>query len=351
MKKILSVFIASVIILSIVVMSGTSVFAHSSSLISDFIQEKLDAMDDNDTISLWIWLYSKIDIKAIEEQALIEIGLEGEEPDTLQEMDEFNKARTRLIAEFYEAENQAVIDKIGVGKENVILCSSLTSSLILTLTKTQVYEVAQMEEVASIDYYDTTVWDPPIGGGDSDDPDIPDYPPIPEDPEDEYIEIFVDRYGSPDFVLEYGKNFECESPWILFLPASNQTTDNLNPDPAYQYYVNGDYVISAVDKFDPFKTEYVVYSVADNEFIDLAEADFDKFEGLRDRALKINIVNLVGDLDDDDAVTVLDATKTQMILAKIDKLKNFYVADFNRDDKLSVFDATAIQKAIAKISE
>jgi len=59
----------------------------------------------------------------------------------------------------------------------------------------------------------------------------------------------------------------------------------------------------------------------------------------------------MGDADDDDKITVKDATAIQKHVAKIRKLSKTgdYLADFNLDGSVNIKDATAIQKYIAGI--
>ena len=341
MKRLVSIILVTILLMSLAV---TPVFAESSGLINEYLQEKLDAIGDDDKIAVWIWIYSAIDMDAIEHQALVETGLVGEELDTLDEIDAYRKARTRLIADYYEAENQAILDKIGVAEEDIIFSSSLTSSFILELTKTKVYEVAQMQEIASIDYYDQTEYDPPIG------PDVDD--PTEVLPPDGYKSRFVEKYGEPMYYSEfcrYPDNADRVPKWVLVQAAVSRVMVDPGEDPTRMFIVNGDLVFGADSLYLPFKTSFAVYDVAKDEFFDLTEVDFREYGNLDKEVIQLGIADIVGDLDGDGEISVLDATKVQLIVAKMANLKNFYVADYNRDNDLDVMDATAIQRKIAKL--
>ncbi len=59
---------------------------------------------------------------------------------------------------------------------------------------------------------------------------------------------------------------------------------------------------------------------------------------------------VLGDVDDDNKVTVIDATQIQLHIAQLTSLKiNKAVADVDRDNKISVLDATHIQCHIAQL--
>jgi len=344
MKKFISILLTFMIVMSFFVVGGTTVFAESSNLINEILQEQLDAIGDDDSISVWIWIYSKIDIKAIEQQALVETGLVGEELDTTEEINAFKKVRTRLISEFYTAENQAVLDKIGVAQENILFLSTLTPSFIVTLTKTQVYEVAQMEEIGSIDYYYEPEYEEPL-----DPPIEPEIPVV-----DGCKDLFIKKYGDPQFYEEIYWHYSDEGntikDWALISVATEIAVEPIeNPTP--DNFIVGDIVYSTIYINAPFRVPYCVYDVEKDEFIDILAVDFDEYDGLREVFCTSKYGEIIGDTDGDGVISITDATKIQRIIAELDELKNFYVADFNRDNKFSIIDATAIQRKLAELDE
>ncbi len=368
MKKVISVLLTFIMVMSLVAVSGTTVFAESSNLINETLQEQLDAIGDDDSISVWIWIYSKIDIKEIEQQALVETGLVGEELDTTEEIDAFQKVRTRLISEYYTAENKAVLDKIGVAQENILFLSTLTPSFIVTLTKTQVYEVAQMEEIGSIDYYEDTPaeepWDPPIE-------------PTPKflykDKFEEYVNVpeydpKVDEYDwgyyyDYDEIYYHENAASGEVDWVLI-----SATVELPPDPwdiigavnignrVLKWWRPGAGIL-------PFGL--AVYDVEADTVRGIESANSYYYDGLAEAVDELGLGLPVGDADGDGELTIFDATEIQRALAElcdfrdddyIDTYPSYndnlsYITDFNRDGVRSIVDATAIQRKIAELDE
>ena len=118
-------------------------------------------------------------------------------------------------------------------------------------------------------------------------------------------------------------------------------------------YVNGDVVFHEKDLYEPFNTPYCVYDIWNGIFIDVTEVDLEDdfyFPMLKYYLCRFNIGTLIGDLDNDDTVTILDATETQRIVAQISEATICdCIADFDRDGETTIFDATAIQMKLAKI--
>ena len=118
-------------------------------------------------------------------------------------------------------------------------------------------------------------------------------------------------------------------------------------------YVNGDVVFHEKDLYEPFNTPYCVYEWMKTRFVDVTEVDLEDteyFPMLKYHVLYYDIGTLIGDLDNDDTVTILDATETQRIVAQISEATICdCIADFDQDGDTTIFDATAIQMKLAKI--
>ena len=101
----------------------------------------------------------------------------------------------------------------------------------------------------------------------------------------------------------------------------------------------------------PFEFGYGVYDVEKNEYYALEELvdNYSKYEGLIDKLAENNIGALLGDVNGDNTVDILDATVIQKCAA--DKIELNYkqepVADVNGDHFVDVIDATDIQKYAA----
>ncbi|MBQ4128975.1 MAG: dockerin type I repeat-containing protein [Ruminococcus sp.] len=341
MKKIVSIMLMTVLLLSLVV---TPVFAQSSNLINDTLQEQLDALNDDDKLSVWVWIYSAIDVDEIEHQALVETGLLGESLDTNEEIDAYRRARTRLMSEFHKAENQAVLDKIGVPDEDIIFFSTLTPSFIITITKSKVYEIAQMEEIASIDYYYV---------GPVVEPTEPPYKPIEPVPIKTVRERFEEEYSMPETFRElynvYSDELNTQLDWALIEAFSGRLVEPTEIPTVFTTIVEN-VVFSTVYYYDPFETPYCIYDAQKDEFIAITKVNFDEYEGLREVFCSGEYGILVGDLDADKEVTVIDASKIQRIVAGLEQIDIFAVADFNGDKSVDVLDATSIQRKLANLA-
>ena len=343
MKKLVSILLVAIMLLSFM---SVSVFA--STVINDELQTHLDAMDDDDLIWVWIWIRSQIDTEAIERQARIECGLPiGTVLQTQEEIDMYSSARTRLISAFHKAENQAVIDKIGVAEENIDYLGTLSPSFIVQLTKEQVEYAVSLDEVTSVSYYEETVTEPDIWD--------PEWSPY------LFKKDFVDKYVENDYISYtydeiYKKiNEKSELEWVLVCASIG------GPNPA-MYYAVFDDMVSLRGECQPFANNYAVYDVSKFEFIDICDLEsLDDYEGLREQIYEQDFLYPIGDADFDKELTILDATYIQMVAAQLcsfhaeDDLTErlvikgelSYVSDMNRDGKRDVLDATAIQLKLA----
>lgn len=101
----------------------------------------------------------------------------------------------------------------------------------------------------------------------------------------------------------------------------------------------------------PFEFGYGVYDVEENKYYGLEEiaGDYSKYDGLIDALAEKNIGTLLGDVNGDNTVDILDATVIQKYAA--DKTDLSYeqepIADVNGDYFVDVIDATEIQKYAA----
>ena len=103
----------------------------------------------------------------------------------------------------------------------------------------------------------------------------------------------------------------------------------------------------------PFSYKYGVYDVKEDKFVAIDEyIDYSKYDELKEY-VESNLGVLLGDADNDDELTVFDATKIQLYIAKLSTSKENihfrYYCDIDRDGHITVLDATAVQLKIAKL--
>ncbi len=114
--------------------------------------------------------------------------------------------------------------------------------------------------------------------------------------------------------------------------------------------------------YSNFRYKYGVYDAVEGKFYDLFDlrSEPDKYDGLSNVLVEQKIGQLIGDIDKDGKITILDATAIQRCLAGLEEYPDneYYsvyetddegrMSDFDRDGGVSVMDATAIQKVVAK---
>ena len=179
-----------------------------------------------------------------------------------------------------------------------------------------------------------------------------------------YKDRFIEEYGYVQGSWGYNELYyhytdDNTIDWVLVRAHKYimvEPTDN----PIYSHYVMGDIVYSTYYHYAPFETEYGIYDVAKDEFLDITKIDFDQYSGLRKVVYEKIDGRPIGDCDKDRELSILDATAIQRELALIQKIENDYFensityafqryADFDRDGDVSIMDATAIQRRLAKL--
>ena len=129
--------------------------------------------------------------------------------------------------------------------------------------------------------------------------------------------------------------------------------------------VFGDYVMSSSYRVSTRSLfGYFIYLPETKELYTLEDAYDAHIPGVYVLFTDRNYGTLIGDVDDDNIITIKDATRIQKHLAKISPIYNHpfegyvetentpkYKSDYNRDGKLNIRDATAIQKNLAGITK
>lgn len=173
-------------------------------------------------------------------------------------------------------------------------------------------------------------------------------------PEDKFYDRFVEKYGEPMYYMEiqphYDENDEID--WVVVCAYTETAIVDPLPEGGHSNcYVNGEFVFHEKDLFAPFATSHCVYDPKKDEFIDITKVDFSEYKDLKKHVRTYNFARLIGDVDDDNDVSILDATEIQLAEAKLAELNaGTCVADFNRDGGVDVLDATAIQLHLAGLN-
>ena len=145
---------------------------------------------------------------------------------------------------------------------------------------------------------------------------------------------------------------------VLSFGADNEKTS----EPSYGVY--GDYVLRNNESYSPSIFGYNVYLARSNEVVSLREAYDTNTDGIESVFSDFGLGELIGDVDNDRSLTILDATNIQRNLAQItefsdddkiegvcedDSISISYISDFNRDGKRDILDATTIQIRLASL--
>lgn len=143
-------------------------------------------------------------------------------------------------------------------------------------------------------------------------------------------------------------------------------------EPMCTYAVFGDRVVAKSGWGIPFATNYGIYDIAKDEFIDLCKVwNSSDYEDLQRVCAECKIGQPIGDVNNDNVLDIEDVTNIQKSLATTGiEAKRYIVpsdaydfrvshalttplnsmADINKDGKTDIDDATEIQKRIAFIS-
>ena len=165
-----------------------------------------------------------------------------------------------------------------------------------------------------------------------------------------------------DIVSVY-EDQDSDRSWLLV----NAQTNRFQKPITHVYGVFGSRVLYTSQANYPFSFCWGVYDIERDEWVDLCDAwdDETRFPKLHEYYENLNTGHLIGDMDDDNSISIRDATKMQQILAKLDSWsdiddinKNYYpihgyiayLSDFNHDNNRNIVDVSSIQFRLAKIS-
>lgn len=175
--------------------------------------------------------------------------------------------------------------------------------------------------------------------------------------EERFKELYLSGYDLSELAwgykeLYYHHSNSGELDWVLVYATSPAV------GPIDLVTVVGNRVLNPGNMYSPFDACYGIYLVKDDRFIDAGSAEAKGCEGFLKVFDKIDDGRLIGDLDNDNAVTVVDATLIQRCevmmrdypegdiytLTFDQSGMTHYYSDFNRDGERDILDATCIQR-------
>ena len=268
------------------------------------------------------------------------------------------KCRKRIMHEMGVGHSTEVLNEIGVPEENIIFVSSVCVAIV-NLPKSLVFPAAHLQDVVDISYDEQ--------GED-----------LPEPTETDNIRGWLDYYihenhassigsfvSTPDIhqyeELYTHRDSSGEVDWVLI----DASIGGAEPWMGFDIIGNR---VRTMGPREVFPFGMAVYDAQEHTFCDLSEMDdYSAYPGLDKAIDTYGKGRLLGDLDQDDAITVLDATILMRCAAQIAHYPDTdlimpdeyidssfkpltYYSDFNRDGKRNVTDATCIQRYLVGAS-
>ena len=323
MKKTLSFIIICALLFT---MSIFPTFAENSKINYELQYVlKTKASDDLVSVSIWTSLYSP---NATEMPSWPNI----------------KEARKELKEYYTNQYYTEIVPVVFNGLEYEELCSIGYGLIVVSVKAEDIEKIASCDIVTEIDYF-----------YDSQDENFDKEPSLFELEYREQFEV-IGHYNYSELYYHYDENEALD--WVLVNAQSGP-----EPQPMGISMDIGNVAVHSHSIFYNFRYQYGVYDVAENQFYDLFDlrSEPEKYDDLLDVLVQKKIGQLIGDLDNDGAITILDATGIQLCLAGLENFPDneYYsvyntsergrMSDFDRDGDVSILDATAIQLKLAEI--
>lgn len=167
--------------------------------------------------------------------------------------------------------------------------------------------------------------------------------------EEKYVDQNTEWFSYTEKYYHKDKNGETD--WALvyaYLPMTS---------PIELTTIVGNRVLSPGTQYDPFKACYGIYDVKEDKFIDAGSASAKSYDGFFKVFDEIGGGRLIGDIDRDNDLSVIDATLLQRCDLKLRDYpeddvfsvtyewgKSRYYSDFNRDGGRDILDVTSLQR-------
>lgn len=353
MKRILVLTLALLMMLSFFGATGT---AANTTKISNDLWQKLQKMADDDTISVELWAHYTINEAEVKRQTVAETGYSLDRWGynyTQEEVDLYRSTYNRIITEIETAAINQVVKILRISDDDIIQRSK-HGYAIVKLTKTKIMEANDYDSVASIGLYenedDISIEEPSVQHGIVD-----------ANPSDTFKKRISHDYP---FIEDYRELCYCYDDngsleWVLF---EGYEASVLSEG---FYCIIGNRVIVNDYETAPFGTGYGIYDSRNDTISAVYNGMLSNYDGLEQAFNQYGGGKLLGDLDYDNALTVVDTTILQRCEAMMQSYPDSdvidpcgmidgdlyspltYYSDFNRDGERNILDATCIQRCLA----
>ena len=332
------------LLLSLILVIGCGVVAVSADTtkINESLQQMMTAVTDKDKIEVHVWLYCRIDENEVFRQAIKECGYVGGLPlnMSLEEVYAYKAVYNRLVGEREAAVSSGFVEKLGIAEEDIIYLGK-HPYVVAALTKAQIYEAQTYDEVESLSY----VGDQFIEDGGASQENKNRY-------EGSVKEMYPFLYQYSE--LYYHRDGDGNIDWVLI------TGEEASAVPEAVYTVIGNRVVIEEQYTMPFGFGYGVYDVGQNTVKAIYSGMTAQYDGLEEAFDQYGCGRLIGDIDEDNEVTIIDATFIQRCETKMraypdsDRICPIepvegaltYYSDFNRDGERDILDVTCIQRCL-----
>ena len=343
MKKVVCIILTLAIMLTFCVI-GVS----AKGKIADSLQAKMDAAEEYETIRVIIWLYNPVDNEEVFRQAIKECGYIGGLPlnMTQEEVDAYRMIYNRIVFEQEAAAVNSFIEAFSLDEAciNETYCLCINANL----TKAQIEAAAAYNEVEGIYFDDEGLPIEPIENN-------IDYPA--EQREEQFRDLCTRAVANAEVTayseLYYHTDVTGDCDWILVYGCSNVQA------PMELATIIGNRVILLGSCGIPFDSNYGVYDVKNDTFVDAQSAARGGYADFVKVFDELGGGRLIGDLDRDNELSVIDVTIIQRCEVNIreypaddeikvdDGLWRYsvkYYSDFDRDGERTILDATRLQR-------
>lgn len=312
--------------------------------ISDDLRTQMEAAADDSAIRVNIWVNSiTMTESELHHQAMTNAGFKIWEFDKLTsaQMAQYISARRSIESSLEQESCQRFIDSFGLEKERINY--TIATCINANLTKSQI-ETAMDHSLVNAIYYDSQE-------------ELPTEAPVSSSYRSKF-EDYCDQHFNDVEVLRYKelyrhKDKNGETDWVLINGSTNMEY------PAPLNTIIGNRVILLGSCGVPFDSGYGVYDVKNDTFVDASKAARGGYDGFVKVFDELGGGRLLGDLDGDNRLTIIDATVIQRCLVGVrdyptddeirvdDGLWSYsakYYSDFDRDGTRSILDVTKLQR-------
>ena len=343
------------ILLAVVVMMSCSVIGVSAKCtIGETLQARMDAAAEDESIRVSIWIHPiYVSDDEIHRQAMADAGYKIWEFDKLTsaQMSRYIIARRAIECAMEDLVREQFIEKYSIPED----CINYHLALCINadLTKAQILQLATCSEVDCI-YYDDSldmVFTHPTEVSAI----VPTEALSSASPylyQARFEELYGSGYDRFDYQeLYYHTDQNNELDWVLvygMVPMSG---------PVDFTTIVGNRVLHPGTMYMPFDACYGIYDVKEDKFIDAGSADAKNYDGFLKVFDEIDDGRLIGDLDRDGDLSVIDVTILQRCEANMREYpdddtfsltfewgKSRYYSDFDRDGERSILDVTCLQR-------